>query len=600
MAFINMQSVSLALGNTRLFEGINLTIEQGEKVALVGRNGSGKSTLLKLIAGIFRPDSGAVAIQKGIRTAYLDQMVPGEMPGNVLELVKGELSRVQDKLELERGWDLHQQAEKVISQLGLDADGVFNTLSAGMKRQVLLAKALVGEPDILLLDEPTNHTDIDSIKRLEEMLLRFTGALILVTHDRMFLQRIATRIVEIDRGGLFDQLCDYKTFLTRRAAAREVEDTRNALFDKKMKKEEQWIRGGIKARRTRNEGRVRELKKMREIRRGRRARPGTVKIEAQEVERSGMLVVKADNVNFSYGNMPIISDLSTVIMKGDRVGILGPNGSGKTTLLRLLQGELPPDSGNIRLGANLQISYFDQLREQLDEKKTVLENMVEDNQDTVTINGENRHIIGYLQDFLFSPDQVRSYVSLLSGGERNRLLWARLFTRPSNILVLDEPTNDIDVETMEVLEDYLMKYTGTVLLASHDRAFINNVVTSTLVFEGAGMVKEYIGGYDDWLRQRLAEAKPIDASIDTPPIRPIRLKAKFGFRQRQELDSLPLTIQALETEQEDLYRAMGDPDLYKKDKSEIVGKKERLEIVKKLLAESYTRWEELEQLKNEL
>ncbi len=600
MAFINMQSVSLALGNTRLFEGINLTIEQGEKVALVGRNGSGKSTLLKLIAGIFRPDSGAVAIQKGIRTAYLDQMVPGEMPGNVLELVKGELSRVQDTLELERGRDHHQQAEKVISQLGLDADGVFNTLSAGMKRQVLLAKALVGEPDILLLDEPTNHTDIDSIKRLEEMLLRFTGALILVTHDRMFLQRIATRIVEIDRGGLFDQLCDYKTFLTRRAAAREVEDTRNALFDKKMKKEEQWIRGGIKARRTRNEGRVRELKKMREIRRGRRARPGTVKIEAQEVERSGMLVVKADNVNFSYGNMSIISDLSTVIMKGDRVGILGPNGSGKTTLLRLLQGELPPDSGNIRLGANLQISYFDQLREQLDEKKTVLENMVEDNQDTVTINGENRHIIGYLQDFLFSPDQVRSYVSLLSGGERNRLLWARLFTRPSNILVLDEPTNDIDVETMEVLEDYLMKYTGTVLLASHDRAFINNVVTSTLVFEGAGMVKEYIGGYDDWLRQRLAEAKPIDASIDTPPIRPIRLKAKFGFRQRQELDSLPLTIQALETEQEDLYRAMGDPDLYKKDKSEIVGKKERLEIVKKLLAESYTRWEELEQLKNEL
>ena len=311
MAFINIQSVALAFGGNRLFEEINLTIEQGEKVALVGRNGSGKSTLLKLIAGNIRPDSGAVAIQKGIRSAYLDQMVPGEMPGTVLEVVKGELSRTQDAPEMEEGWELHQQAEKVISQLGLDADRVFNTLSAGLKRQVLLARALAGEPDILLLDEPTNHMDIDSIKRLEEMLLRFTGALILVTHDRMFLQRIATRIVEIDRGRLFDQSCDYETFLERRAAAREVEETQNALFDKKLEKEEHWIRGGIKARRTRNEGRVRELQKMREIRRERRERPGTVKMEAQEAERSGMLVVKADNVSFSYGNTPIISDLST-------------------------------------------------------------------------------------------------------------------------------------------------------------------------------------------------------------------------------------------------------------------------------------------------
>jgi len=595
-----MQSVGLSFGSTRLFEAINLTIEQGEKVALVGRNGSGKSTLLKLIAGNSRPDSGIVAIQKGIRSAYLDQMVPGEMPGTVLEVVKGDLSRVKDALEIEGGWELHQQAEKVISQLGLDANGVFNTLSAGLKRKVLLAKALIGGPDILLLDEPTNHMDIDSIKRLEEMLLRFTGAIILVTHDRMFLQRIATRVVEIDRGRLFDQLCDYKTFLTRRAAARVVEETQNALFDKKMKEEEQWIRGGIKARRTRNEGRVRELLKMREIRRERRALPGTVKIETQEAERSGRLVVKADNASFSFSNMPIISDLSTVIMKGDRVGILGPNGSGKTTLLRLILGELHPDSGNIRLGANLQISHFDQLREQLDDKKTVQENVVAYNQDIVTINGRERHIIGYLKDFLFTPEQVRSYVSLLSGGERNRLLWARLFTRPSNILVLDEPTNDLDVETMEIMEDYLMRYTGTVLLVSHDRAFINNIVTSTLVFEGAGIVKEYIGGYDDWLRQRLIEAKPIKTLKDTPPIQAIRQKAKFGSRQQKELDLLPLTIQALETEQEDLYRAMGDPDLYKNDKSEIVRKKERFEVVKKLLAESYTRWEELEQLKNEL
>jgi ATP-binding cassette subfamily F protein uup len=596
MAYINLQNVGLAFGSTSLFEDIHLTVESGEKVALVGRNGSGKSTLLKLIAGILRPDTGTIAIQKGIRIAYLDQMVPGEMPGTVLEAVKGDFTRTQDGRESA----FNQRAEKVISQLGLDCNWTNNTLSAGMKRKVLMAKALAAEPDVLLLDEPTNHTDIDSIKRLEEMLIKFPGALIFVTHDRMFLQRIATRIVEIDRCKLFDQVCDYETFLARRAAAREVEETRNALFDKKLKKEEQWIRTGVRARRTRNEGRVRELQKLRVIRRDRKEAAGIVKIESQEIERSGMLVVKADNVSFSYGRTPIISQLSTVIMKGDRVGILGPNGSGKTTLLRLLLGNLQPDYGSVRLGTNLQISYFDQLREQLDENKTVQENVTENNQDTVTINGQKRHIIGYMQDFLFSPDQVRSYVSTLSGGERNRLLLARLFTRPSNLLVMDEPTNDLDIETMELLEDYLMKYTGTVLLVSHDRAFVNNVVTSTLVFEGAGNVKEYVGGYDDWLRQRAAEAKPAKTIKDTPPVPAIRQKVKFGFRQQKELDTLTLTIQSLETEQEDLYKAMGDSSLYKNDKSAVVSKKERLDEVKELLAEAYTRWEELEQLKNEL
>ena len=596
MAFINLQGVSLAFGSTSLFEDIHLTVESGEKVALVGRNGSGKSTLLKLIAGILRPDTGSVAIQKGIRVAYLDQMVPGEMAGTVLEAVKGDIKLVQPGLEKA----FNQRAEKVISQLGLDSTWINNTLSAGMKRKVLMARALAAEPDVLLLDEPTNHTDIDSIKRLEEMLIKFTGALIFVTHDRVFLQRIATRIVEIDRCRLFDQVCDYETFLARRAAAREVEETQNALFDKKLKKEEQWIRTGVRARRTRNEGRVRELQKLRVIRRDRKEVTGIVKMESQETERSGMLVVKTDNVSFSYGCNPIISQLSTVIMKGDRVGILGPNGSGKTTLLRLLLGNLQPDSGSIRLGTNLQISYFDQLREQLDENKTVQENVVENNQDTVTINGQKRHIIGYMQDFLFSPDQVRSYVSTLSGGERNRLLLARLFTRPSNLLVMDEPTNDLDIETMELLEDYLMKYAGTVLLVSHDRAFVNNVVTSTLVFEGAGNVKEYVGGDDDWLRQRTAEAKPVKTAKDTPPIRTIRQKVKFGFRQQKELDSLTLTIQSLETEQETLYQAMGDAGLYKNDKSAILSKKKRLEEVKELLAAAYTRWEELEQLKNEL
>ncbi len=600
MAFITLQGVGLSFGTTLLFDEINLTIEKGERVALVGRNGSGKSTLLKLVAGDFRPDSGIVALQKGIRSAYLDQMVPGEMPGTVLDVVKGDPVRVEDVRGIEGGWELQQQAEKVISQLGLDAHGVFNNLSAGTRRKVLLAKTLIGGRDILLLDEPTNHMDIDSIKRLEEMLLRFTGAVILVTHDRMFLQRIATRIVEIDRGRLFDQSCDYETFLTRREAARDVEDAQNALFDKKVEKEEQWIRRGVKARRRRNEGRVRELLKMREVRRERRDRPGTVKIETGDAERSGRLVVKADNVDFNYGTMPVISGLSTVIMKGDRIGILGPNGSGKTTLLRLLLGELQPHSGTIRPGVNLQISYFDQLHEQLDDNKTVQENVVEDNRDTVMVNGRERHITGYLRDFLFSPEQVRSYVSLLSGGERNRLLWARLFTRSSNVLVLDEPTNDLDIETMEILEDYLMKYKGTILLVSHDRAFINNVVTSTLVFEGNGVVKEYVGDYDDWLRQRPAEAKPVNISKGTQRVRTEKPKAKFGFRQQKELDALPLTIQALETEQEELYRVMGDPDFYKNDGSGVVIQQERLEEVKKLLAESYTRWEELEQLKNEL
>jgi ABC transport system ATP-binding/permease protein len=603
MAFINIQSVTLAFSGNRLFDSINLTVEQGEKVALVGRNGSGKSTLLKLIDGRFKPDSGAVAVQKGLRSAYLDQLVPGEMPGTVIEVVKGELGRTPGASEIKEGWELQQQAAKVISQLGLEANRDFNALSAGLKRQVLLAGALSGEPDILLLDEPTNHMDIDSIRRLEELLLRFNGALILVTHDRMFLQRIATRIVEIDRGRLFDQSCDYETFLVRRTAAREEEETRNTLFDKKLEKEEHWIRGGIKARRTRNEGRVRELRKMREIRRQRRELPGAVKIEVQEAERSGMLVAKADNVSYSYGKVPIITDFSTVIMKGDRVGILGSNGSGKTTLLRLLLGDLQPDAGTIRLGTNLQISYFDQLREQLDDTKTVLENVVEENQDTVTINGKRRHIFGYLQDFLFSPDQARSYVSLLSGGERNRLLLARLFTQPSNLLVMDEPTNDLDLETLELLEDYLTAYTGTVLLVSHDRAFINNIVTSTLVFEGEGMVKEYIGGYDDWLRQRSLDLKAPQASVrEKQPLvaQPPKPKVKFGFRQQKELESLPQTIQALETEQEELYRLMGDPEFYKTNKSDIVGKKERLEVLKKLLAEYYARWEELEQLKNDI
>ena len=620
MAFISMHGISLSFGGVPLFDGIDLTVERRERIGLVGRNGSGKSTLLRLIEGSLKPDSGTASVLKGTHIAYLSQQVPHDIPGTAFDVVASgirqyadlvtkqrsaglldedttpmaeKLDRTHHTLEMEGGWYL----SKMLSQLGLDAGRAFNSLSAGLKRQVLLKRALAGEPEILLLDEPTNHMDIDSIKELEKMMVRFAGALIFVTHDRMFLQRIATRIVEIDRGRLFDQACDYETFLVRRGVDRETEETQNALFDKKLQQEEHWVRGGIKARRTRNEGRVRELERMREIRRSRRERPGTVKMEAHEAERSGTLVAKADNISFNYGDTQIISKFSTTILKGDRIGILGPNGSGKTTLLRILLGMLSPETGTIRLGASLQISYFDQLLEQLDENKTAIEN-VGDGTDTVTVNGKTRHIVGYLQDFLFSPDQARSLVSVLSGGERNRLMLARLFTLPSNLLVLDEPTNDLDVETLDLLEDLLMSYAGTILLVSHDRTLINNIVTSTLVFEGESVVKEYVGGYDDWLRQRPQDAKPRKASFRKQDIllaqTPIA-RLKLGFKQQKELDALPDTIEWLEREQHDLFQGMGDPGFYKKDRADIVAANDRLEAVKKLLEDAYARWEKLEQ-----
>jgi ATP-binding cassette subfamily F protein uup len=626
MAFINMQGISLSYSGVSIFDEIDLNVERRERIGLVGRNGSGKSTLLRLIEGSVKPDSGTVSIQRGVHSAYLSQKVPNEMSGTVFDVVASgskqyadlvrkqrsigllsedmptlpeELGRIHDTLEMQEEWYKSEQISKMLSQLGMDPGRAFNSLSAGLKRQVLLKRALVGEPEILLLDEPTNHMDIDSIKELEEMMLRFGGSLIFVTHDRMFLQRIATRIVEIDRGSLFDQTCDYETFLERRSADREAEETRNALFDKKLQQEEHWVRGGIKARRTRNEGRVRELKKMRDLRSSRRERPGAVKMEAHEAERSGTLVAKAENIDFNYGDTQIISNFSTTILKGDRIGILGPNGSGKTTLLRILLGMLSPVTGIIRLGVNLQISYFDQLLEQLDESKTVIDN-VADGTDTVTVNGKTRHIVGYLQDFLFSPDQARSLVSVLSGGERNRLMLASLFTRPSNLLILDEPTNDLDVETLDLLEDLLMSYTGTILLVSHDRTFINNIVTSTLVFESDSVVNEYVGGYDDWLRQRPQQSKRGKISVNKQADQTAKVhsaKLKLGFSQQKELDALPDTIGLLEREQDELIQAMGAPAFYKRDSVDIVAANDRLEVLKKLLVDTYARWEELEQIR---
>ena len=624
MALITFQNVHLAFGGPVIFDGINLSVEQGEKVSLTGRNGTGKSTLLKLISGSVSPDSGFVSIQKGIRVAFLSQEVPPDIAGSVFDVIAGglqdhfdlvmqyheisnklseenspalleKLNRLHNSLDRVNGWEMQQQVDKIISQFGFDADAAFNSLSAGLKRQVLLGKTLAGQPHVLLLDEPTNHMDIDSIKRLEEFLIRFTGTLVFVTHDRTFLRRIANRIVEIDRGKLFSQNCDYDTFLVRKQALLDAEEAENKLFDKKLVKEEQWIRQGIKARRTRNEGRVRELKKMREARNSRRQRSGLVNMQLHEGDRSGKIVAEVEKINFGYGEKTLISNFSTTILKGDRVGIIGPNGIGKTTLINILLGKIKPLAGKVRTGTGIQLTYFDQLREQLDETKNVRDN-IGDGQNVLSINGNNRHVIGYLKDFLFSPEQALAPISRLSGGERNRLLLARLFTRPSNVLVLDEPTNDLDAETLELLEELLMQYKGTILLVSHDRSFINNIVTSTIVFEKKGVVKEYIGGYDDWIRQRPAEvikkkaAKKIKQRTDSSQ----KKGRKLGYMEERELKALPEKIEKLEAEQEKLFKIMSGPDFYKQQKSEIVKTTEKVESLKENLNKAYKRWEELE------
>ena len=457
------------------------------------------------------------------------------------------------------------------------------------------------DPDIVLLDEPTNHLDIDAIAWLEDYLLRYGGTLVFVTHDRVFLRKLATRIIEIDRGRLIDWVCDYDTFAARKQAILAVETTQAAEFDKKLAQEEAWIRQGIEARRTRNEGRVRALEQLRRQRRDRREQPGALRMQIQEAERSGRLVIRAEGVSFSYGGQPVVRDFSTTLMRGDKVGIVGPNGSGKTTLLRLLLGELPPQAGTLRHGANLEIAYFDQLRAQLEEDRTVMDN-VADGRDFVTVNGRRRHVIGYLADFLFTSERARVYAGTLSGGERNRLLLARLFARPSNVLVLDEPTNDLDLETLELLEDLLLEYEGALLLVSHDRELLNDVVTGTLALEGDGRVGEYAGGYDDWVRQRTAAADgELPAPIEKPASRSAAQRAgaaerprRLTFKERQELDALPPQIEALETEQHRLYQVMADAGIYQQGGDEVVRASARLVEVERDLAAAYARWEQLE------
>ena len=616
MALVSLQDVNLGFGGPLLLENVNLQIENGERIGLLGRNGMGKSTLLKLIYGDIFPESGSVSRQQNTRVAYLPQEVPEGFAGRVAEIVESSLGSPGTNLD-ESAWQRQMQVEKVLARMQLDGEALFESLSAGMKRRVLLARGLVREPDLLLLDEPTNHLDIDSIDWLEDFLLRWGGTLLFVTHDRVFLQKMTTRIIELDRGRLFDWNCSYPVFLQRKEAMLAAEQDQNILFDKKLAQEEAWIRRGIEARRTRNEGRVRALKRLRELRVERREQPGKVKMQIQEARRSGSLVIEAEGIGFSYAGRPVVRDFSTFIQRGDKVGITGPNGSGKTTLLRLLLGELKPQQGSLRYGVNLEMAYFDQLRswkndsDPLDENQTVMENAGQ-GRDTITINGRNRNLVGYLEDFLFTRERIHVPVRVLSGGERSRLLLARLFARPVNLLVMDEPTNDLDIETLELLEDLLMEYKGTLLMVSHDREFLNNLVTSQIVLDGSGQAREWVGGYDDWVRQAAEEqqnkaassksvktaASPDDKLPEPAPEAPRRLSYKEQRAleaQKRELEELPGRIETLEDEHRRLADEMAGSAFYQKDSGEISRAVERLKTLENELASAYQRWEELEQ-----
>ncbi len=595
MSLVNLQNISLGFGGHPLLDEVRLTIESGERVCLLGRNGSGKSTLLKLINGEILPDSGEIIRRQGVRISRLTQEVDPGLTGKIYEVVAEKRARESDPLSEE--WDIRPQVETILSRMDLDPKADFNALSAGLKRRVLLARALVADPDLLLLDEPTNHLDISAIRWLEEFLLRHVKALLFVTHDRMFLRKLATRIIELDRGRLRSWNCGYDTFLERKAAALETESEHWTRFDKKLAREETWIRRGVKARRTRNEGRVRALEKMREERRLRRERMGAADLQAQEARRTGKLVIETENIAYHYDGRPIIQNFSTTIQRGDKIGIIGPNGAGKTTLLNLLLGHLPPDTGTVRHGVHLEIAYFDQLRVRLDESRSVQDNVADGN-DQVVINGKPRHIIGYLGDFLFPPDRARSPVSMLSGGERNRLLLAKIFAKPANVLVLDEPTNDLDLETLEMLENLLVEYTGTLLLVSHDRVFLNHVVTGVFAFEGDAEVNEYVGGYDDWLEQR-PESEPVPEKTAAPSPEPkprAERPRKLSYKERQELENFPGRIEALEAEQAELQRKLSDPAVYKTEGGEVAGYTERLEALEAELEAMYARWEVLEDL----
>ena len=625
MALLGLQDVSIAFGGPPVLDHAAFSIERGERVCLLGRNGTGKSTVMKQLDGTIMPDTGEVVRQTGVSVARLEQEIPTDLVGTIFDVVAAglgdtgslltryhaasqrvangggasamrELDRLHHALDSANAWQVQTRVETVLFHLGLDGDAQFADASGGRKRQTLLARALVAEPDVLLLDEPTNHLDVDAVEWMEDFLVDRGVTLVLVTHDRAFLRRVATRIVELDRGQLVDWGADYDTYLQRKEAALAAEAREWEEFDKKLAKEEVWIRTGIQARRTRNEGRVRSLEALRRERGARRERTGTAKLQSQDAERSGRLVVDARGVSFARGDRVIIRDFTTTIMRGDRIGLIGPNGSGKTTLLRLLLGQLAPDTGTIRIGTGLEIAYFDQMREQLDPDRSVFDS-VADGAEFVEIGAARKHVLGYLQDFLFSPDRSRAPVRALSGGERNRLLLARLFTRPFNLLVLDEPTNDLDIETLDLLEELLLDFGGTLLVVSHDRAFLDNVVTSTLVFEGNGRVGEYAGGYTDWLRQRrvrdTAKSTTSAPRRAAAPIPATARKRRLTYKETSELASLPDEIDMREQERERIYASIADPD-FLRDGAAVVEAKTRLEAIDTELAAMMERWEELE------
>ena len=622
MSLMQLQRVDFSIGGPLLLEHVDLTLEANERVCIVGRNGAGKSTLMRLLAGEIFPDDGEVRLQNGVVVARMAQEVPQDTSGTVFDVVAeglGDLGHLlaqyhhalhdgdmeamgeaQEKIEAQHGWDLDLRVQQVLTKLELPEDADFAALSGGMKRRVLLAQALVRKPDILLLDEPTNHLDIDAIAWLEGFLKQFEGSIVFVTHDRSFLRALATRIVEIDRGQVTSWPGDYENYLRRREERLHAEAQENARFDKLLAQEEIWIRQGIKARRTRNEGRVTALKALRRERSQRRDLSGNVNMAVSAAQKSGKKVIEIEGVTQAYDGRVLLDNVSTTILRGDRVGIIGPNGAGKSTLLKILLGELQPQAGEVTLGTGLQIAYFDQHRSQLNDSLNALENVAE-GRDFIEINGTRKHIIGYLQDFLFSPERARAPITRLSGGERNRLLLAKLFAQPSNLLVMDEPTNDLDVETLELLEELLGEYKGTLLLVSHDREFIDNVVTSTLVLEGKGRLADYVGGYTDWVRQRpnalfnaessvpvKASPSPVQTAVVAEP------KRKLSYKDARELELLPARIEQLEADIAARAASMNEPKFYQQDSATILVFNEASAKLQADLEHAYQRWNELD------
>jgi ABC transport system ATP-binding/permease protein len=592
MAILGLNNVSLTFAGPALLDSVGLQIEDGERIGLLGRNGAGKTTLLRILEGTLAPDSGDVIRQPGLRVAGLRQDVPAGLAGTV----QAYLLQACGAAGSDSAWKIEAQIDQAARDLKLDLGARLETLSAGSRRRVLLAAALVRESDLLILDEPTNHLDIDAIRHLEETLLRRRGTLLFVTHDRGFLRNLATRILDLDRGALRSYRCSYDLYLEKREAELRAGAEQERVFDRKLAREEAWVRGGIKARRTRNEGRVRALEALRLERGARRDDVGRVKATLQEAEKSGRVVLRCEKAGCGFGGEPVVRELTTTILRGDRIGILGPNGCGKTTLIGLLLGDIAPQAGSVTAGTRLEVAHFEQLHDSLDETKSVVENLA-DGRENISVGGRERHVVGFLRDFLFTPEQIQGPVLKLSGGERRRLQLAMVLSRPCNLLVLDEPTNDLDLETLELLEELLLEFQGTLLVVSHDRAFLDNVVTSTLVFEGQGRWGEYVGGYEDWLRQRKsAEPPPVPKPARPKSERAAPRPRRFGFKEKREWGELPGRIEALEAEKHRLYEVLASPSFYTTRGEEVARTRQELASVEEAIHVAYERWMELEAL----